>query len=198
MVKLRFLVGLAKKITEAIGTIAFPQVREILGELSSEVSTIEAFVYGMEASGSHYGEYFMPNRDILYGAQVFSQRLYGRVIASIRELAGGGVLMLPSNVSDFANPEIADVIARTQYSATGNSVERVKLFKLAWDALGSEFASRHAQYEMFYSGPRMVTTGMAFRNFNWDRTTSMVDRMMQSYPSPELARSHSTSQHAAE
>jgi 4-hydroxyphenylacetate 3-monooxygenase len=198
MVKLRFLVGLAKKITEAIGTIAFPQVREILGELSSEVSTIEAFVYGMEASGSHYGEYFMPNRDILYGAQVFSQRLYGRVIASIRELAGGGVLMLPSNVSDFANPEIADVIARTQYSATGNSVERVKLFKLAWDALGSEFASRHAQYEMFYSGPRMVTTGMAFRNFNWDRTTSMVDRMMQSYPSPELARSGSTSQHAAE
>lgn len=187
MVKLRFLVGLARKITEAIGTINFPPVREILGELSSEVSTIESFVYAMESAGTAYGEYFMPNRDILYAAQVYSQRLYPRVINSIRELAGGGVLMLPSSVSDFGNPEIADVIARTQYSATGNSVDRVKLFKLAWDALGSEFASRHLQYEMFYSGPRAVTTGMAYRNFNWDHATKMVAKVMDGYASPKLA-----------
>ena len=30
--------------------------------------------------------------------------------------------------------------------------ERVKLLKLLWDALGSEFGSRHLQYEMFYAG----------------------------------------------
>lgn len=189
MVKLRFLVGLARKITEAIGTINFPQVREQLGELSSEVSTIEAYVYAMEAAGSHYGEYFLPNKDILYGAQVYQQRLYPRVIAMIRELAGGGVLMLPSSVDDFSNPEIADVISKTQHSATGDSVDRVKLFKLAWDALGSEFASRHQQYEMFYSGPRVVTTGMAYRNFNWDKVTGMVDRALGGYPSPVLAKS---------
>ncbi len=29
---------------------------------------------------------------------------------------------------------------------------RVKLLKLLWDALGSEFGSRHLQYEMFYAG----------------------------------------------
>ena len=162
-------------------------MRETLGELSSEVGVIEAFVYSMEATGSHYGEYFMPNRDLLYAAQVHSQRLYSRVIAMIRELSGGGVLMLPSSVADFGNPEIAGVISRTQYSASGDSVDRVKLFKLAWDALGSEFASRHVQYEMFYSGPRAVTTGMAYRNFDWGRATGMVDRMMQSYSSPTLA-----------
>jgi 4-hydroxyphenylacetate 3-monooxygenase len=187
MVKLRFLIGLARKITEAIGTINFPPVREILGELSSEVSTIEAFVYAMESAGVSYGEYFMPNKDILYAAQVYSQRLYPRLINSIRELAGGGVLMLPSSINDLSNPEIADVIARTQYSVTGNSVDRIKLFKLAWDALGSEFASRHLQYEMFYSGPRAVTTGMAYRNFNWDHATAMVGKLMDGYPSPSLS-----------
>ncbi|MBR1154071.1 4-hydroxyphenylacetate 3-hydroxylase family protein [Bradyrhizobium sp. JYMT SZCCT0428] len=189
MVKLRFLVGLAHKITEAIGTINFPSVRETLGELSSEVSTIEAYVYAMETAGHSYGEYFMPNKDILYGAQVYQQRLYPRVIATIRELAGGGVLMLPSSVEDFQNPEIADVIARTQYSATGDAVDRVKLFKLAWDALGSEFASRHSQYEMFYSGPRTVTTNMAYRNFNWSQATGMVGKVLAGYPSPVLAKS---------
>ncbi len=51
LVKLRFLVGLAHKVTETIGTINYPPVREALGELSSYVSTIEAFVLGMEAKG---------------------------------------------------------------------------------------------------------------------------------------------------
>jgi 4-hydroxyphenylacetate 3-monooxygenase len=71
----------------------------------------------------------------------------------------------------------------------------VKLFKLAWDALGSEFASRHLQYEMFYSGPRAVTTGMAYRNFNWKQAMGQVAKMMEGYPSPKLAK---TSQVATE
>ena len=35
----------------------------------------------------------------------------------------------------------------------------MKFFKLAWDAVGSEFASRHVQYEMFYAGASFVTRG---------------------------------------
>ena len=44
MVKLRFLVGLARRIAETIGVIAFPQVVETLGRLSSQLQVIEAFV----------------------------------------------------------------------------------------------------------------------------------------------------------
>ena len=66
--------------------------------------------------------------------------------------------------------------------------ERVKLFKLAWDAVGSEFASRHTQYEMFYSGPRLVTTGMAFRNFDWSGATAQVDAFLNSYPTPAASK----------
>ena len=41
------------------------------------------------------------------------------------------------------------------------SENRVKFFKLAWDAVGSEFASRHTQYEMFYAGASFVTKAQA-------------------------------------
>jgi len=187
LVKLRFLVGLARKITETIGTIHFPQVRETLGELAGHVGMIEAFVYGMEAKGRHRGPYFLPDAGLIYAAQVQSQLLYPKIIHFLRELSGGGMLMLPSCVADFDHPDIAPLITRTQYSPSLSSQERVKLFKLAWDAVGSEFASRHAQYEMFYSGPRTVTTGMAFRSFDWAKATGAVDAMLGSYDTPAMA-----------
>ena len=93
--------------------------------------------------------------------------------------------MVPSSVEDFADPELATLIGRTQYSPATDSKGRVKLFKLAWDAIGSEFGSRHTQYEMFYSGPKVVTTGMAYRTFDWNRATDLVDRCMAGYDLPE-------------
>ena len=181
MVKLRFLVGLARRIAETIGVIAFPQVVETLGRLSSQLQVIEAFVIAMEAKGWRYGEYWLPDRELLYASQVQSQALYPEIVRTLRELAGGGMIMVPSSVEDFADPELAALIGRTQYSPATDSTGRVKLFKLAWDAVGSEFGSRHTQYEMFYSGPMVVTTGMAYRTFDWDRATDLVDRCMAGY-----------------
>lgn len=181
MVKLRFLLGLARRIAEANGIIAYPQVRETLGHLAAQVGMIEGLVKGMEAGGEAYHGYFVPDRRLLCSAQVLSQQLYPDVVMAIRKLAGGGVIMLPSSHRDFANPEIADLIGRTQKSPVLEPVERVKLFKLAWDALGSEFGSRHLQYEMFYSGPTVVTCGHAFRNYDWDNVTGMVDGFMAGY-----------------
>ena len=71
------------------------------------------------------------------------------------------------------------MIGRTQFSASGNARERVRFLKLVWDAVGSEFASRHVQYEMFYSGPRSTTTGMAYRTFDWDRSAGMVAKALE-------------------
>ena len=36
--------------------------------------------------------------------------------------------------------------------AASRAVERVKLMKLLWDAIGSEFGARHELYEVNYSG----------------------------------------------
>jgi len=58
---------------------------------------------------------------------------------------------------------------------------RVKLFRLAWDAVGSEFASRHTQYEMFYAGAPFVTKGNAFRAYDWDGATGLVDATLGGY-----------------
>ncbi len=185
-VKLRFLVGLARGIAQTIGTINFPPVVDTLGKLASQAALIEGMVFGMEAGGAMRGEYFLPNKHLLYAAQVQSQEMYPQIISTIRELAGGALLMLPSSVRDFANPELADIISLTQISPAMSGEQRVKMLKMTWDAVGSEFASRHLQYEMFYAGAQFVTRGHSYRTYDWDRASGLADQLASKYRLPDF------------
>ena len=159
----------------------FPQVRETLGQFAAEVGMIAGLVAAMEAKGSMMGPYFIPDRHTVYSAQVLTQQLYGKIMLTLRELAGGGMIMLPSSLRDFANPELADLIGKTQQSPAANAADKVKFYRLAWDVVGSEYASRHTQYEMFYAGAQFVTKGHSFRTFDWAAATGMVDRFLGEY-----------------
>jgi 4-hydroxyphenylacetate 3-monooxygenase len=180
-VKLRFLTALGRMIAAANGSENFPQVRETLGELASHAGVVEGLVHAMEIKGSKYGAYFIPDKHTLYAAQVFTQRIYSEVIMSLRSLAGGSMIMLPSGVEDFAEPRLADYALRAQGCAVLTPLERVKFFKLAWDAVGSEFASRHIQYEMFYAGASFVTKGHSHRTYDWDRAGALLARLLGGY-----------------
>ncbi len=125
-------------------------------------------------------EYYIPNRLQLYACQVLLQSTYPKVIENIRKLSGGGVIMLPSSYIDLANPEIRDLIEKTQYSTLLAPIERVKLLKLVWDAIGSEFASRHTQYEMFYSGAPFIALSRVYEKYDWDFAKSMSRGILDS------------------
>ena len=188
-VKLKFLVGLAHRITETIGTTGMPQVRDQLGALAAQAGMIEAMVAGMEAAGNQRGEFYLPNRHLLYAAHVTAQELYPRMINAIRDLAGGALIMLPSSFRDWSDPVLAPILQRTQRSPEFGPREKVKLLKAAWDAIGSEFGSRHTQYEMFYAGARYVTTGHSYRTFDWAAARGMVDDLLSTYDLPGAAPS---------
>lgn len=188
-VKIKFLIGLAHRITEAIGTNAMPPIREQLGYLAANASMVNAMLAGMEVEGHSRGEWWVPNRHYMYSAQVLTQELYPRVIHALRELAGGSLIMLPSSIRDFSDPDLRRIIGLTQRSASMKPEEKVKFLKAAWDAIGSEFGSRHTQYEMFYAGARFVTTGHSYRTFDWQEATGLVDKLLASYDlAGELSR----------
>ncbi|MBX3540418.1 MAG: 4-hydroxyphenylacetate 3-monooxygenase [Chelatococcus sp.] len=180
-VKIRLLLGVARRIVEINGISTFPQVQEMLGQLAAEAGMVDAFVAAMEAKGTQRGPYFVPDKHTLYAAQTLTQQLYPKVLQTLRELAGGGMIMLPSSIDDFRNPEIADIIAKTQQSPAANAEEKVKFYKFAWDAVGSEFASRHTQYEMFYAGATFVTKGHSYRTYDWSRASDLLESLMSNY-----------------
>jgi len=188
-VKIRFLVGLAHGLTEAIGTTNIPAVREQLGFLAAQAAMVDAMLAGMEAEGAMRGEWYVPNRHYMYAAQVLTQDLYPRVVNTLRDLSGGALIMLPSSIRDFADPALAKIIRTTQRAAAMEPEAKVKFLKAAWDAIGSEFGSRHTQYEMFYAGARFVTAGHSYRTFDWAGAKAMVDGLLASYDlADELGR----------
>jgi 4-hydroxyphenylacetate 3-monooxygenase len=178
MVKTRFLVGIAARLADTIGTRAMAPVRETLGKLAAQAAMVEGMVVGMEAAGHMQDGYYVPNKHMMYAAQVLSQELYPRLIDAIRGLAGGALIMLPSSSRDADSPELARIIGFTQRSPISNATDRVDFLKLAWDAIGSEFGSRHTQYEMFYAGAPYVTCAHSHRTYDWAAAGTLVDNML--------------------
>jgi 4-hydroxyphenylacetate 3-monooxygenase len=178
VVKIRLLAGIARRLTDTIGTSAIPQVHEELGWIAAQAAMVDGMVRGMEAAGHVENGSFVPDKHLMYAAQVLTQELYPKIVNAVRSLAGGALIMLPSSARDWDNPELAPIIERTQISPEVGPRERVGFLKLAWDAIGSEFGSRHAQYEMFYAGARFVTCGHSFRTYDWAAADALVNSLL--------------------
>jgi 4-hydroxyphenylacetate 3-monooxygenase len=186
--KLRFLLGLAHKVAETNGIMGFPQTRETLGLLAAKASAIEALVVAMEVAGEDFRGTFVPDRRLLVSAQVLAQTTYPEFIEAIRGLSGGGLIMVPSSIADFDGGEVEQMVRASQRSPVTDSEGRVKLMKLVWDAIGSEFGSRHLQYEMFYSGPQFAIRGNSYRFHDWAGPKRAVEDFLGTYDLPRSVK----------
>lgn len=180
--KLRFLAGLARKIAQMNGVDKFPGVVEKLGELASLVSVVESGVLAAEHTAGPDSEgLWRPGAPSLYGAMGLQSEIHPRVIGILRDLVGGGVLQVPSSVAELHDEQTRAHMERYVSSPGADAEQRIQLFKLAWDAVGSEFAGRHQQYELFYAGAPFVVKGYAYRNFDYSRAVEGVDAFLATY-----------------
>ena len=182
VVKLKFLLGIARKIAAMNRSDVIPAVQETLGELAAVAAHVEGMVLAAEAAClTDRNGVAKPNPRFLYGAMALQAETYPRAIQTLRTLAGGGVLQMPSSYRDLVDPETAPDIERYVRSGDETAEERIKLFRLAWDLVGSEFGGRHQQYEMFYAGAPFVAKGYSYRNYGLDEAVELVDRFMATY-----------------
>jgi 4-hydroxyphenylacetate 3-monooxygenase len=181
-VKMKFLTGLVRRVAETTGSISLPPVQSALGEIAAIAALVEGLVLAQEAHFTIDADGLArPGAQELYSQMALQPELHNRILAAVRDLVGGGVIQLPSSVADFANPQMAADIERYIQSPGTPALERVKLMKLVWDAIGSEFAGRHAQYEMFYAGAPFVTKGHMFRNYDFAGAGALVQRALDGY-----------------
>ena len=185
VVKLKFLIGLARKVCTVNQIDKIPGVIEKLADLASLAAFVEGMTLAADAQPvTNDRGVVYPNPRFLYGAMGLQSEIYPRVLHIIRELVGGGVIQLPSSYHELVNEETREDMQRYVQSPGVPTEERVKLFKLVWDAIGSEFAGRHHQYEMFYAGAPFVAKGYAFRHYGYDEAVASVDEFLSSYNLP--------------
>jgi 4-hydroxyphenylacetate 3-monooxygenase len=181
--KLQFIAAVARKITQVNGTDRIPGVQEKLGELAAVVAGVESALLAAEYTAAPDASgMFVPARRPLYGTMGLQSETYPRVIQILRDLVGGGVLQLPSGVVDLQSEVTAPDIARYIVSPGVDHIDRIKLFRLAWDIIGSEFAGRHQQYELFYAGAPFVVKGVyTYRNFGYEQQVAELDEFLAGY-----------------
>ena len=103
--KLRFMMGLAKRMNEMTGNDAHPAVNIEMGELAAFVTIIDSMLQAHETVAPiDQDGVLWPSQATLYSIMALQSELNGRMLEIIRELAGAAMITLPSSARDFDNP----------------------------------------------------------------------------------------------
>ncbi len=153
-VKLDFIAGLLLKAVEATGSKDFRGVQANVGEVLVWRNLFWGLTEAMARNPKPWvGDYLLPDIEPAGAYQIVSTMAYTKVKYIIEQTVASGLIYLNSSARDFKNPEIRPYIDKYMRGSNGyDAVDRVKLLKLLWDAIGSEFGSRHELYEINYGG----------------------------------------------
>jgi aromatic ring hydroxylase len=158
-VKLEFIAGLLAKAVEVTGVKDFRGVQTRLGE----VLAWRNLFWGLSDAAARNpvpwtGGAVLPNPAYGLAYRWFMQIGYPRVKEIIEQDIASGLIYLNSSADDFKNPEIRPYLDKYVRGSGGiEAVDRVKLMKLLWDAVGTEFGGRHELYERNYAGSHEST-----------------------------------------
>ncbi|MDG2112742.1 MAG: 4-hydroxyphenylacetate 3-hydroxylase C-terminal domain-containing protein, partial [Actinomycetota bacterium] len=107
--------------------------------------------------------------------QTFPQN-FQRMCEIIQIIGAGGLVAVPS-YAELDGPQ-ADDVERYLQAANAGSRERVRLFRLAWDASSSGFSGRQQLYERYYSGDPVRLAGALFGLYDKDPFKDRIDRLL--------------------
>jgi 4-hydroxyphenylacetate 3-monooxygenase len=153
-VKLDFIAGCVLKAVETTGTAGFRGVQMQVGEILNWRDIFWALSDAMAKSPEPWvGGAVQPNLNYGLAYRTFMGVGYPRVKEIIQQTLGSGLIYLNSHASDWGNANIRPYLEQYVRGSNGiEAIDRVKLLKLLWDAVGTEFAGRHELYERNYGG----------------------------------------------
>ncbi|HEX5506359.1 MAG TPA: 4-hydroxyphenylacetate 3-hydroxylase N-terminal domain-containing protein [Thermomicrobiales bacterium] len=185
-VKLDLMTGLFARGMAANGTDAFRGVQVALGDIIGWRNLIWALTTAMALDPQPGpGDSVVPKLEHAAALRLFATQAWPAIKETFETVLGGSPLVTPSSYKDLQNPELRPLIDRYYRGSDSSAEERIKLFKLIWDAIGTEFGARHELYERNYSGNneqiRLDLVGFARRRGIMDACLGLVDQCMSDY-----------------
>jgi 4-hydroxyphenylacetate 3-monooxygenase len=203
-VKMDFLAGLLLKAVEATGSKDFRGVQASVGEVLAWRNLFWGLTDAMARTTTPWTPgYVLPNLDYGLAYRVMASIAYPKIKGIIEDTLASALIYLPSSALDFKVPELRPYLDQFVRGSNGYSAEdRVKLMKLLWDAIGSEFGGRHELYERNYFGNnesiRFETLLVADVTGATNRYKGFAERCMAEYnldgwTAPDLVRADDVS-----
>ncbi len=157
-VKLDFICGLLVRALEITGAQKFHGVQAQLGEVIAWRNAFWALSDAMAKSAEPWNDMIRPDAHFAGAYRVLSQEAMPKIKNIIEQIVASGLIYLNSHTADFKAPEIRGYLDRYLRGSGGtDAIERVKVMKMLWDSIGTEFGSRHELYEINYIGSNDIT-----------------------------------------
>jgi 4-hydroxyphenylacetate 3-monooxygenase len=186
-VKLDFISGLLAKALRATGGDEARGNQVLLGEVIAWRHLFWSLSNAMANNPQKWqGDALLPELQAAISYRVFAPDSWPRIKDIVQKTVTSALIYLPSSVKDFANPEIEPYLQKyVRGSRDMGHRERIKIMKLLWDCIGTEFAGRHELYERNYSGGyedirAQALTG-AERGGSLAAMEALVDQCMADY-----------------
>jgi 4-hydroxyphenylacetate 3-monooxygenase len=186
-VKLDFIVGLLYKAARATGVEAFRGVQAQIGEVIGWRNLFWSLTDAMAHNPDPWvGDAVLPNIQASTAYRIFATEAYPAIRNIVEKVVASGLIYLPSHARDFKNPDIDKYLQKYVRGSNGiDYKQRIKIMKLLWDAVGSEFGARHELYEMNYAGNheliRLFALQQARAAGSLKEMEALVDRCMADY-----------------
>lgn len=197
-VKLDLVAGLVIKAVEATGTDEFRGVQVNVGEVLNWRHLMWALSDAMARTVTPHNDAVVPNLDYMMAFRMLGAMVYPKIKEIVHNIVASGLIFQPSSSRDFQSPELRPYLDKYMSSSTGDAVERVKIMKMLWDAVGTEFAGRHELYERNnYGSHEVIRMHSLFEgrdNGTVDELKAFVETCMADYDlngwtSPDLINS---------
>jgi 4-hydroxyphenylacetate 3-monooxygenase len=177
LAKAEFMMGLAFRVAESTKVDSFLHVQGMLSEMIVCTEQIRAALTASEAdAGPDTNGFYRPASMPLWTVrQTFPQQFH-RMCEIIQIIGAGGLAAAPS-FAEVDGPR-SDDIERYFQAANAGSRERIRLFRLAWDASSSGFAGRQQLYERYYSGDPVRLAAALFGMYDKEPYKDRIETLL--------------------
>ncbi|HYL60705.1 MAG TPA: 4-hydroxyphenylacetate 3-hydroxylase N-terminal domain-containing protein [Candidatus Acidoferrales bacterium] len=183
--KLEFAYGLGTRMAEIINDKS-PATSQMLGEIWSYAELTRAAVRAAEADAFDYGYgVWFPNGGPMAAIRPILPTWFPRVGEIITLIGSHNLLATPSEAL-FKDASLRPLIDKYLCGADKfGAEERARVFRLAWDFVGTALASRNELYERFYLASGARNYQLAHAIANKDRARDLVSVMLGEKPRAE-------------
>ena len=131
------------------------------------------------------GRSLIPSLENAGTLRLFATECWPAVRKIFEKFLGGSLIVTPSSYQDLLSPELRPLLDKYYRGSSSDAEERIKLFKLIWDAIGTEFGARHELYEINYAGNfeqvRLDLMNFSRRSGLMDQFTGLADQCLSDY-----------------
>jgi 4-hydroxyphenylacetate 3-monooxygenase len=163
--KAELFVGVGQLVVDTLGTGGFPQVRAYLADLIQYAQQLKACALAAESlAAPSEGGVLAPDVNMLTAGRLFSIEEYPRIIHTIQELCGQGLVMRFTR-ADFDDAEIGPLLDELLPGKGLSAADKNRLMNFIWDLTTDSHAGRTELFENVNATPANFLRDRLYREY---------------------------------